>query len=242
MNESTIRRLNDLNRTFYERTSANFDESRGRAWNGWKRLLPYFTAYFTESDSEQWRVLDLGCGNGRFGLFLARRVGTRLQYTGVDNNAALLDTARESLNLTDSRFERLDLVNNALPAGDYDLVVLFGVLHHIPGADRRKALIRDAAARVAPGGMLAFTAWCFYEYERFRERIVEWSPDLEREPHDYLLDWRRGESAVRYCHYIDADEHAVLVAETGLTEIVTFRADGHTDDINRYSLLRRSRE
>ncbi len=118
-------------------------------------------------------------------------------------------------------------------------MALFGVLHHVPGSEQRRAFMQTLAQRVAPGGYLAFAAWCFYEYERFRARIVPWPDDLEVEPHDYLLDWRRGERALRYCHYVDETEHADLIAATGLTEITTYRADGRTNDINRYSLLRR---
>ncbi len=45
--------------------------------------------------------------------------------------------------------------------------------------------------------------------------------------------WRRETPALRYCHYVDDAEHSALVAATGLTEVVTFRADGETGDMNR---------
>ncbi|MEW6579100.1 MAG: hypothetical protein AB1435_07890, partial [Chloroflexota bacterium] len=74
---------------------------------------------------------------------------------------------------------------------------------------------------------------------RFRQRILPWPPDLVAEPGDYLLDWRRGARAPRYCHYVDDAEHAALIAATGLRELATYRADGHTGDVNQYSILRR---
>jgi hypothetical protein len=125
--------------------------------------------------------------------------------------------------------------------------VLFGVLHHIPGGERRRNLLRTLAQCVAPGGLLAFTCWRFYEYPRFRERIVPWQDELALavEPHDYLLDWRQGNTddtnnaPLRYCHYIDNAEHAQLVDATGLVEIDTYRADGFTGDVNCYSLLQK---
>ena len=62
--------------------------------------------------------------------------------------------------------------------------------------------------------MLAFACWRFYEYARFRARIVPWPEDLAGrvEPGDHLLDWRRGERALRYCHHVDEAEQAELVA------------------------------
>ena len=89
-----------------------------------------------------------------------------------------------------------------------------------------------------PGGCLALATWRFYERERFRKRIVPWPDDFAVERHDYLLDWRRGERALRYCHYIDDEEHAQLIEAAGLPVIDDYRADG---GLNRYTLLRRER-
>jgi tRNA (uracil-5-)-methyltransferase TRM9 len=241
MDELTIRRLNTINRAFYALTATDFDESRGRPWPGWRRVLAHLTHM-----SAPLRVLDVGCGNGRFGRFLARNLPTPLHYHGIDSAPALLESARVAFArmgiLQDAILEARDVVESPPDAGTYDLVAAFGVLHHVPGAASRLTLVRALAERVAPGGILTFTGWCFWEYPRFRERAVAWPADITREPGDHLLDWRRGHAAhtaLRYCHYIDDDEHAALVAASGLTAVETFRADGHTGDINRYAVLRR---
>jgi SAM-dependent methyltransferase len=139
----------------------------------------------------------------------------------------------------DARLENRDILEEPLETGAYDLVALFGVLHHIPGYAQRRDVMRALAERVAPGGLLAFAAWRFYDFERFRARIVPWPDDIEVERHDYLLDWRQGGRALRYCHYVDDDEHADLIAATGLSALATYRADGRANNINRYSLLKR---
>ncbi len=231
MNDATVKRLNQINREFYQIAAASFDESRGEPWPGWGVLVPYLRTPLS--------VLDVGCGNGRFGLFLAEKLKLPPIYHGIDSSPALLDRARAVLSHLDARFENRDVITDPPNEGAYDLVALFGVLHHVPGRDQRRAFMQTLAHRVAPGGYLALAAWCFYEYERFRARIVPWPDDLEVEPHDYLLDWRRGAHALRYCHYVNETEHADLIAATGLTEITTYRADGRTNDMNRYSLLRR---
>ncbi len=231
MDETTIQRLNAINREFYRVTADEFDQTRGQPWPGWSDLLPHL--------GDSLRVLDVGCGNGRLGVFLAqRRVVTH--YHGMDSNPALLGHARAALaHLPSVELEQRDILEQPPAAGAYDLVALFGVLHHIPGAQRRLDLLRTLAERVAPGGLLAFACWRFYEFERFRQRIVPWPADLTVEPGDYLLDWRRGQTALRYCHFVEDAEHAALVAATGLTEIATYRADGFSGTVNRYSLLRR---
>lgn len=235
MDEETIQELNALNRDFYRTVADDFDTTRGRPWPGWRGLLPSLT-----TAAGPLRVLDVGCGNGRFGAFLAASVHRPIFYTGVDNNPALLERARATLEPLKGMSVRLlerDIVNAPPPDGPYELVVLFGVLHHIPAFERRRGLLRALARRLAPGGVLAFACWRFYEYVRFRERIAPWPHNLTAEPGDYLLDWRRGANALRYCHYIDDAELAALLAATGLTPLATYRADGHEGDANLYAVL-----
>lgn len=232
MNEATIKRLNQINREFYRVTAAEFDETRGQPWPGWERLRPHLAAPL--------RVLDLGCGNGRFGVFVAQQIGPAgLHYTGLDSSAALLERARLALAGIDARLDERDLVEGPLPAGEYDLVAALGIVHHVPGRAQRLAWLGQAAGCVAPGGLLVFATWRFYEYERFRARVAPWPEDLPREPGDYLLDWRRGVPALRYCHYVDDAEHAELAAATGLAAVDNYRADGATGDMNAYTLLKR---
>ena len=232
MDEPTARWLNDLNHQFYQIAAPEFDASRAAPWPGWERLLPHLRAPLS--------VLDVGGGNGRLGLFLADRLGSGVSYCGLDSSPALLERARATLAGLDVRLNAWDLLDDSLPDGPFDLVALFGVLHHVPGAKRRRALLADLAARVAPDGLLAFAAWRFYEFERFRERIIPWPDGSAVEPGDYLLDWRRGERALRYCHFVNEAEHIALVQATGLQELETYCADGRSNDMNRYSVLKRA--
>ncbi|HYO87439.1 MAG TPA: class I SAM-dependent methyltransferase [Candidatus Limnocylindrales bacterium] len=238
MDEATAQRLNDLNQRFYQTVSVSFDQSRQSAWPGWSRLLEHLPA------RRPLRVLDAGCGNGRLALFLAR-AGMMLDYAGVDSSAALLGAAERALtalpNVTAAVIEADFIMDHeALPDEPYDLVALFGVLHHVPGIARRQALIAALAARTAPGGLLAFTAWRFLDTPRFQQRLLAPPADLALEADDYLLDWRAGEApTLRYCHYCDDAELETLAKASGLTRIGGYRADGQTGGLNAYCLLRR---
>lgn len=238
MDARTIQHLNDINRHFYATVAEDFDTTRGKPWPGWRRVIQRIQPLA----ATPLRLLDVGCGNGRFGLFVARELNRPIVYHGLDNNPALLDHARAELAAFDhvaAQLDARDIVSAGLPDGTYDVVVLFGVLHHIPGAAQRQAFMQALASRVAPGGLLAFAAWRFYDFKRFRERIVPWSPEWQVEAGDYLLDWRRGANALRYCHHVDDAEFAALVTATGLQTLATYRADGQTSDGNLYAILTR---
>jgi SAM-dependent methyltransferase len=236
VDNDTIQRLNALNQDFYRITAENFSQTRNHPWPGWQKLLPYLDLQPVLS------VLDVGCGNGRFAQFLTENLNTELNYTGLDANPLLLVHARQLLSTVDGSISLIqqDIIQHPPDSGQYDLVVLFGVIHHIPGHQNRQEFMHQLGKRVAPDGLLVFASWRFYDDPRFRERIVPWPDDFRVEDHDYLLDWRSGEHALRYCHFVDDTEHTDLIAATGLTELATYRADGKSGDLNQYSILRRS--
>lgn len=239
MDEATARRLNAINRDFYETTADEFHITRATPWRGWERLLTHVRGSLS--------VLDIGCGNGRFGVFLAEHGRLPLTYHGIDSSPKLLAFAQHSLTAipgVTAKLEQRDIVDALLAdaaspfeGARADLVVLFGVMHHIPGAAQRARLMRWLGACVKPGGILAFACWRFLELPRFRERIIPWDDETHIETGDHLLDWRRGMTAIRYCHFVDDDEHAALIRASGLREIDTYRADGESGDANRYSVL-----
>lgn len=239
MDRDTIWRLNELNKQFYEEIAPDFHETRGEAWPGWPQLLPYLHKH-----EGILRVLDVGCGNGRFGAFLAENLPNPIDYHGIDNNAQLLDFARHLLadKVNSLSLTQQDIIEGLHISDHYDLVAIFGVIHHVPGYQNRQDLMTQFASYVAPGGWLVFAAWRFYEYDRFRKRIISWDAGWNIEKHDYLLDWQRGTTATRYAHYVDDDEHQGLIDATGLQKIITYRADGNTGDLNRYSILKNHHE
>jgi 2-polyprenyl-3-methyl-5-hydroxy-6-metoxy-1,4-benzoquinol methylase len=231
MDRDMIARLNLINRDFYATVADEFDATRGRAWMGWKPLRPW---------ADQARsVLDVGCGNGRFALWLG--AGDRL-YCGVDGDARLLEHARTALAEVDglqTTLVRRDVVTQGVPRGAFDLVVAFGMLHHVPGYANRQDFMRRLASRVRPGGALAVSAWQFMDDARMRARVVPFPAEIApyMEAGDALLDWRRGERALRYCHHIDAAELDSLIAASGLPVLNRWSADGASGHLNAYVLL-----
>jgi len=268
MDAFTRSQLLALSEGFYRAQAEAFDASRGHhAWPGWERLAECLRDTAAEyrasrtndlgSGKRALRVLDVGCGNARLARFLAD-AAFDVDYVGVDANAALLDAARDRLpadlreqcRLIQHDFLASGTPGADLPEGPFDLVVLMGVMHHVPGSDWRLALLRAASARLASDGILALATWQFALRDRFEKRRVEWSslaPVLDRpidesrlEGGDRLLRFGDDPSAPpRYCHQVADPEFESWPDALGMEALAEFRADGAEGDLNRYLVLRR---
>lgn len=248
MDQRTRSTLEAINRRFYAERALDFDSSRSRPWQGWTQALAGVPA------GSALRVLDLGCGNGRLLAHLRREGFDVTAFVGTDSCAPLIDIARERYASQRTRFEQAELFDergaSRLPAGAFDVVALMGVLHHVPSAQARRALVQAAFERTAPGGRLVLTVWRFERDSRLSKRTVAWTdalasePELtaldltQLEPGDTLLQWNKGARALRYCHAITPAEIATWL--TGLPpQIARFHADGD-GELNEYLVLQRT--
>ncbi len=225
MDDATIESLAALDRRFYDDNAASFMAKRQHPWRGWRRILPLCRPGA--------RVLDVGCGHGRFLRYLdAERPDPERTYLGLDHSEGLLSAARKAH--PQQRFERVELTHSPLAnRGVFDLVVAFGVLHHIPSAGLRRSLLSDLAEHVSPGGHLVFTLW-MVDPDGSKQRPAP--QGLQLGPKDLILGWGPNPQARRYCHDVDADERQTLVEATGLTLQDEFRDDGRANR-NRYLVL-----
>jgi SAM-dependent methyltransferase len=260
MRPETATALHRINLDFYQRHAGRFSETRSTPWPGWQRVAAQVEDR-RDGEASRPSVLDLGCGNGRLARFLEQRWRGDVGYLGLDSSGALLDLAAAREWRADCRFLRHDLLLEGLPAelpgAPFDLIAAFGLMHHMPGAGNRRALLRGAARLLAPGGLLAVSFWQFGNRERFRRRVVGWeeynrtAPEpidiSDLEPGDTLLAW--GEESpgqrplpVRYCCWTPPPEVDHLLAGLPLEAVSTFSADGSGNDLNHYRLLRAARE
>jgi len=247
MKRETVLALNRLNQAFYAAVAPEFSETRRHAWPGFARVLELAPL---RADA---RVLDVGAGDGRFAAFLAADAReTQLQYLGLDASERLLSTARARALGLAYRFELADFVgcDDALPDAEFDLVVLFGVLHHVPSFVLRARLIEQLAQRTAAGGSFALTFWRLDRDPRFARRVRSFASynanaaepivESDLEPGDTLLAWGAHERALRYCHFPDARETETLIAAAGLPVRARFSADGRGGALNDYVVFSRS--
>lgn len=96
-------------------------------------------------------VLDIGCGLGLLGFYLRER-GFRGDYLGVDFDAPKIAEAQRVARIAGIDLIFVDGDATALPEFSGH-VVLLDLLHYL-GANDQQALLREAAIRVADGGVL----------------------------------------------------------------------------------------
>ncbi len=97
------------------------------------------------------RVLDAGCGNGRYLLPLSRKYNV----VGIDISVNALSKARSYLDRSGQRAECIASTITALPFSDrsFDAVVCYGVLQHL--LENERALAAQELKRVLkPSGVL----------------------------------------------------------------------------------------
>ena len=242
MRDETVEALRAVNRRFYRECASDFSRTRERPWSGWVEILARAGALLPEHP----RVLDVGCGNGRFARFLEERLGGAFDYCGVDESPLGLAEARKRLPSRENVvLAEADFLEAPLPEGEFDLLVLFGVLHHVPGRENRIGLLTRLSALLVPGGLLAFSVWRFDRYPRFRKKIVPWADFLARsgvdidledlEPGDCILTWGGAPPAFRFCHAMSEEEEQELARALPLDPVSSFNAGSEP---NRYYVFR----
>lgn len=245
MSQTTQQRLLTLNRQFYATVAEPFDATRAGlpvGWQGLRKWLP------TPSVERPLRVLDVGCGNGRWAWMLEER-GVPCSYTGVDGDEKLLRLAAENMrHLTGvhATFHQADFTTPdwfaplALQPASFELIVCLAALHHAPGYNLRAQVVQSLATLLAPTGVLIFSHWQFLRSERFVRKQIAWQTigltSAEVEPGDALLPWQQGGYAVRYVHQIDEQEMAMLAQDAGLDVLASFYADGKEGNLNLYMI------
>jgi SAM-dependent methyltransferase len=236
VNQTTISKLLDLNHQFYQTLAHQFSATRQRLQPGVARLLASLPP---GAD-----ILELGCGNGELARALARG-GHRGIYTGLDFSAELLSEARHNLpNSFKATFHQVDLGSpnwdEALPLPRYAVILAFALLHHLPGVQLRREVLRTVSRRLVSAGRFIHSEWQFLNSPRLRQRLQPWGridlAEEEVEAEDYLLDWRQGGYGLRYVHHFSLEELETLAHETGFAILETFLSDGAGGKLGLYQV------
>jgi SAM-dependent methyltransferase len=281
MDKEVAKKLMDLNYLFYEKIGKYWNNTSKYYSEGWEILWREFLGNqespltplmkggtgVPQSDEvvskkQNFKVLDLGSGNGRFSTFLSEKFnGQKFSYYGVDFSDFLNGLAGERKEEIFEDFEiiKANLILDNWEEGlknkaenGFDLITLFGVMHHIPTSELRLKLLQKATKLLSPNGILAFTTWNFKNIPRLQKRIIDLgslegqellrSLNLEKEDfrqEDYILSWVKRETAYRYSHFYDDTEIFEYLDRLGLKLFDRYYADGRHSNRNEYFICKK---
>lgn len=198
-----VKQILKLNEEFYQSVAKDFSRTRQKPWEGWGRVIENIKKYFGTGQSPQpygrIKVLDLGCGNGRFFNFLNENL-SNVVYTGIDINNDLLGDFRTQSGTRSKIGSNLrarpctgpgpvflthDIISDMdKVSGKFDIVVAFGLTHHIPGDSFRKRWFKKLPKLLSSAkSLLVLSFW-----------------EFEKKPGDYLVSWGNKSETPRYCH------------------------------------------
>ncbi|MBI4101699.1 MAG: class I SAM-dependent methyltransferase [Candidatus Nealsonbacteria bacterium] len=189
----------------YNLIAEEFSRKREGIWEETRFL---FDDYLQKGE----RVLDLGCGNGRYyPVFQEKRV----DHFGVDNSKELIGIAKNKF--PGGNFQVAEAQNLPFAEGFFDKVYSIAVLHHIPSTDLRIKFLKEAQRVLRPGGLIILTAWKFHRvkeyYFFFKYTLLKLIGNSKFDWKDIFEPW--GKKAQRYYHWFSGKELEGLVRKAG---------------------------
>ena len=109
-------------------------------------------AALAETGLESGRVLEIGCGTGSNAVWLA---GKGFDVTAVDISTTAVERARKrgQESGVDVTWHVIDVLEDELPSGPFDLVVDRGCFHSMPETDDRVHFADTVRARLVEAGL-----------------------------------------------------------------------------------------
>jgi SAM-dependent methyltransferase len=162
------------------------------------------------------RFVDLGCGCGGPGLFLARRSGASL--VGVDSSSVAVAQSialAGRLNLqARATYQLADAAATALAAHTFDGALCIDMLQMTP---QPTAVLREIGRLLRPGSKLGLTTWTMSEPWRGRPAVLDYRPLLEATGFEVLSQdepesWKQRQLAV---YELIRNRRSELVSDLG---------------------------
>lgn len=233
----------DINQQFYTNIFKIWNNDPNYFWDGFWYLYPNLDQLFSGKDKV--KVLDIGSANGRFFNFLEFCFPEiTFEKIGIDfvDFPPVNEFKFIKMDISEPEFLDIDL-------GEFDLITMFGVYHHIQYAAIRDRITSKVCKTLKPDGLFVFTRWNFLLLNRLRKHIIgplelkEKSIDLnltKLELGDYYLKWDKGEYSIRFANYMDIAVIDNMLTQANLKCILSFKADDKSENRNSYFVCKKN--
>ena len=210
MDKTAADKLLAQTRENYDSFAESFSQTRNYVWPEMKSLADDFS-------KRGGRVLDIGCGNGRYYPIFKEK---EAEYAGIDSSRKLIAIAKK--NFPEANFAVADALKLPFKENEFDLAVSIAVLHHIPSEKNRELFFKEVSRVLKPGGIFIVTVWDLRPFSMIKARRwkrfqnftkTQINIALGREPldfGDFFIAWQN-----RYQRY----HHAFSLKELKKTAI-----------------------
>lgn len=147
--------LKNTQRTYNQ---AGFEFSKKRK-STWQKMQFLFNDYLRVGD----RVLDLGCGNGRFYKTFKKH---GVNYTGLDNSKTLIKIAKNKN--PSAKFILGNGLNLPFQDSSFNKIYAIAVLHHIPSRALREKFLLECRHVLKKDGLLILTNWNLWPLKKWK--------------------------------------------------------------------------
>ena len=214
----------------FDEIAPHFDITRYKPWPESKR--------FISTLPKNSKVLDLGCGNGRNSIYLAKE---GMNVIGLDFSLGLIKIAKNKMEWKDvsDSVELLVGEITSLPLEDesVDSVLYIATIHHLPTPQERLESLREVRRCLKSKGRALVSAWA-QEQEKFTDKLNVSKEKIEDgfEYGDIFLPWKMKDGRVfqRYYHLFSKDEFQDLIEQNGLEVVrIFFSSDNHYAELRK---------
>jgi tRNA (uracil-5-)-methyltransferase TRM9 len=225
MGNFTLEDILSLNQHFYQSVAEEFSRTREKGWSGWDNLLPYIKKL---ADDGKFSILDLGCGNGRFLEFILSNFHQQsFKYTGLDFSQRLLSLAKlKYIGKPQAGFQRFDVIKGADKInGKYDLVVAFGLTHHLPYDYLTEKWLPQIVSLLNNNGYLALSFW-----------------DIGEGKGEYLMGWGNNSKVQRYVcvlNQLEIKKVIEILVQLKLELVADYTDTHNKKNKNRYLVFKK---
>ena len=189
---------------FYNQQAEKFSNTRKKHWPEFDYIANEIEEVLQKKDKV--KILELGCGDGRFFRFLKEKFGDQIEYLWVDISEKLIEIAQKQ----GGNFVVSDMLE-FLEKQDYqtyDVVVAIASFQHIPTKWERLLILKHIYRVLTYGWKLvmvnwSFSSWFFKKYKfQILKSFVIWILSLWGKPiNDFYIPWKdKWKVFYRYYH------------------------------------------
>lgn len=136
-----------MNKADYDKIASFYDQGRTISDQNielWLGLIKEFSKVSSDA-----RVLDLGCGTGRFTIPMVTRLG--FSVTGADSSKEMLAKAKEKQDADSVTWEYQNAEHLTYPNDSFEVVFVSHLLHHVDSPSR---VLRECRRVLRPSGTM----------------------------------------------------------------------------------------